>query len=98
MSSVNIKPEALRNRSQQIENLRQKDIESLTKIRALVLNLEEVWRGQAAEAYVNKYLSQQNNLNEFHNTLRDFVDLLNDAANKAESIDSELLGLVNKIS
>ena len=98
MSLVDIRPESVRSRAQQIESLRQSDMETLGKIRTLVLTLEDdVWKGRSEEAFVKKYLSQQNSISEFYNTLQEFVTLLNDASNKANSIDSELLGMVNRI-
>ena len=97
MALLDIRPEALQSRAQQIDSLRQSDIETLTKIRSLILNLEDTWKGQAAEAYVNKYLSQQNSLNEFYNTLQEFVSLLKEAAVQANSIEGELISAVNQI-
>ena len=97
MSLVDIRPELVRSRAQQIESLRQNDMETLRKIRTLVLTLEDVWKGRSEEVFVNKYLSQQNSISELYNTLQEFVTLLNDASNKANTIDSELLGMVNRI-
>ena len=97
MSSLDIRPESVRSRVRQIESLRQSDMETLGKIRTLVLTLDDVWRGRSEEAFVKKYLSQQNSISEFYNTLQEFVTLLNDASNKANSIDNELLSMVNRI-
>ncbi len=97
MSVLDIRTEAIRSRAQEIENIRQSDIEILGKIRTLVLTLDEIWKGQAEEAFVNKYLSQQASIDEFYNTLLEFTTLLRNAANRADSIDNELLGIVNRI-
>lgn len=97
MSLVDIRLDAVRSRAQEIEALRQSDMETLGKIRTLVLTLEETWRGRSEEAFVNKYLSQQGSINEFYNTLLEFTTLLKNAADRAESIDNELLGIVDRI-
>ena len=98
MSLIDIKSDAVRARAQEIEDLRQSDMETLGKVRALVLTLEEHWKGRSEEAFVNKYLSQQSNINEFYNTLLEFTNLLKNAADKADRIDIELLEFVNKIT
>ncbi len=97
MSLLQIMPSAVRDKAQQLETLRQTDMETLKKIRILIMGLEEHWKGQAQEAFVNKYLSQQNNLNEFYNTLEEFITLLNTASDRADNMDNELLSLVNNI-
>lgn len=97
MSLLNIMPNVVRDKAHQMEVLRQADMETLKKIRILILGLEEHWKGEAQEAFVNKYLSQQNSLNEFYNTLEEFIKLLESAANGADDMDNELLNMVNGI-
>ncbi len=97
MSLLDIRSESVRNRAQQIEVLRQSDMETLGKIRTLILTLDTVWKGKSEEAFVNKYLSQQNSITEFYNTLQEFVTLLSNASNRAERADRELLSIVNRI-
>ena len=92
-----IMPGEAKRAANELESLRQSDMELIRKSRAAVMSLNEVWKGTAEEAYVNKFLSQENSIAEFHNMLKEFVELLQHAADQAESVDSELLSIVNRI-
>lgn len=97
MTVLDIIPSTMRTNANNLESLRQQDMELIRKMRALVMSLNEVWKGSAEEAFVDNFMQHQNSMNEFYSSLEEFINVMNTACNKAEEADQELLSMVGKI-
>lgn len=97
MSRIHINTEALRIKARELETLRQKDMETLKQIRILILGLEDIWKGNSADSYLNAYLSRQNDLNDFYSSLAEFISVLNEAVSQADNAENELLSAIYRI-
>lgn len=90
MSQLQMSPDEMRGKANEVENLRQNDIEIMRKLRILVMGLSDSWTGDSQTAFVNKFVESQQTMNNFFQTLEDYINLLNDAASEGETADSDL--------
>lgn len=94
MSTIQIRPTELRSRANELENLRQTHLEIMKQLRILVMSLPDVWKGEAEEAFVSSYLSQNQTMTDLANTLEDYIQLAQKAADEIETKDQSLLAQV----
>lgn len=94
MSTIQIRPTELRSRANELENLRQTHLEIMKQLRILVMSLPDVWKGEAEEAFVSSYLSQNQTMTDLANTLEDYIQLAQKAADEIEAKDQSLLAQV----
>lgn len=94
MSTIQIRPAELRSRANELENLRQTHLEIMKQLRILVMSLPDVWKGEAEEAFVSSYLSQNQTMTDLANTLEDYIQLAQKAADEIETKDQSLLAQV----
>lgn len=94
MSTIQIRPAELRSRANELENLRQTHLEIMKQLRILVMSLPDVWKGEAEEAFVSSYLSQNRTMTDLANTLEDYIQLAQKAADEIEAKDQSLLAQV----
>lgn len=94
MSTIQIRPAELRSRANELENLRQTHLEIMKQLRILVMSLPDVWKGEAEEAFVSSYLSQNQTMTDLANTLEDYIQLAQKAADEIEAKDQSLLAQV----
>lgn len=97
MKLLMINKSALRSEASQMESLRQKDIETLKQLRILINGLSDSWKGEAQDALVAKFNERQADINEFLETMEDYITLVNNAASKAENLDARLKSMVYRI-
>ncbi len=61
----------------------------------LIMGLNEIWKGDAQDAFVAKYESMQTTFNNFSQMLEDYARLMNTAAQKLQETDQALQGTMN---
>ena len=64
-------------------------------MRALILGLNEIWKGEAQDALVAKYESMQSTFNNFSEMLESYAKLMDVSAKQLQETDE---GLKNVIS
>ena len=97
MKTFLITPSIMQSDASQMESLRQKDIETLKQLRILINGLSDSWKGEAQDALVAKFNERQADINEFLETMEDYITLVNTAASKAENLDARLRSMVYRI-
>ena len=91
MARLNISPSELRSRASELESQRQQ------RLRVCINNLPDIWQGAAADEFIQKFASANNQFNSFSDTLEKYIQLIQKAADNAESVDNELLSKVHRI-
>ena len=92
-----VNPEDLRRDALNLDEARQLDMAVMSKMRALVVELNSIWQGAAQAEYVAKFESMQPVFNAFYDLLKQFADVEKAAADEAERVDQELLSQINGI-
>lgn len=91
MATLSARPEELRTRANELEALRQQQLDIMKRLRILVMSLSDNWKGEAQEAFVQKFLSRNKDMNDLSGVLRQYITLAQQTADRAEAIDDDLL-------
>ena len=97
MSFLNVHPDVLDQRANELEQARKHDEELMRQMRTLVMNLDQVWQGESEKAFVNKFLSRQKDMNEMQTCLKGYIKEAHNAASEARKLDQALKKLVNNL-
>lgn len=97
MSLLQMRPEELIQRANEIEQLRQQHIELMKQFRIIILGLSEDWKGEAQEALVNKFINFGQTMGEMEETLGQYVLLAKDAAEETMSADQNLMRMIRQL-
>ena len=65
------------------------------KMRSLIMGLNEIWKGDAQTAFINKYESMQATFTNFSQMLEDYAKLMDTAAQKLQETDQALQSTMN---
>ncbi len=95
MALIQVTPELLNGKANDLRVLKGQHDEAMAKMRTLILGLNEVWKGDAQDAFVAKYESMQGTFNNFSQMLEEYAKLMNTAAAKLQETDTALQGTMN---
>ena len=97
MSVLYVKPAQLREQASELEALRLQHLQLMKEMRILVMNLSDIWQGEAQEAFLNSFLAQSRTMNDLDNTLTKYIAVTQRAAEEAESADRDLLRRIRAV-
>ncbi len=97
MSRIMMQPEQMRTNARELEALRQRHLQLMRQMRILMMNLSEIWKGEAQEALVRRFMNESQSINDLSATLEDYVELIHAAAGKIEDMERQLISKANKL-
>ena len=92
---IQVTPELLTSKAAELRGLKATHDETMAKMRTLITSLNDVWKGDAQAAYVNKYESMQSTFTSFSEMLEGYAKLMDTTSAKLQETDS---GLAQSIS
>ncbi len=95
MALIQVTPETLEQKASELRGYREEHLGTMEKIRSLVNGTNEIWRGEAQDAYVEKFRSMQNVFNNFSEMLEGYAKLMDVAAKEFRARDEELKNTMN---
>ena len=95
MALIQVTPDLLTAKSNELRGLKAQHDEAMAKMRTLILGLNEIWKGEAQDAFVAKYESMQPTFTNFSQMLEDYAKLMDTAALKLQETDVGLVGTMN---
>ena len=90
MAMIQITPESLRQNATSVMNYKEEHDQTIRKLAQLVRGLQDTWKGQAQDAFYQKFESMQQTFTQFSEMLKGFADNMNTAAQQLESTDQSL--------
>lgn len=90
MALIQVTPDLLTGKANELRGLKATHDENMTRMRSLIMGLNEIWKGDAQDAYVAKYESMQATFNSFSEMLENYAKLMDTAAQKMQETDSTL--------
>lgn len=96
MAIIQITPDILSSKATEVRTLRATHDETMTKLRTLVLSLNETWKGDAQDAFVAKFESMQSSFTAFSEMLESYSSLMDTAARELQSTDQALKSAMDK--
>ncbi len=95
MALIQVTPDLLTGKANELRGYKSQHDEAMSKMRALIMGLNEVWKGDAQNAFVAKYESMQATFNNFSQMLEDFAKLMDITAQKMGDVDQDLQTTMN---
>ena len=96
-STILVNPATMTEKSNQIRQYKEAHQEVMTKITNLVMNIGEVWQGDAQNAFISKFLSMQPVYDSFENALEEFATLMDKVAEEMKKTDEIGKNMINSI-
>lgn len=95
MALIQVTPDLLNGKANDLRTLRSQHDEAMSKMRTLIMGLNEVWKGDAQDAFVAKYESMQSTFTSFSQMIEDYAKLMNTAAQQLQETDQALQSTMN---
>ena len=95
MALIQVTPDLLNGKANDLRGLKSQHDEAMSKMRTLIMGLNEIWKGDAQDAFVAKYESMQATFTSFSQMLEDYAKLMNTAASKLQETDTALQATMN---
>lgn len=95
MALIQVTPDLLTGKATELRGLRSQHDENMAKMRTLIMGLNDIWKGDAQTAFVNKYEGMQSTFTQFSQMIEDYAKLMETAANKLQETDTSLAGTMN---
>ena len=87
MALIQVTPDLLTGKANELRGYKGQHDEAMSKMRTLVMGLNEIWKGEAQDAFVAKYESMQSTFNNFSQMLEDYARLMDMTAAKMQDAD-----------
>lgn len=97
MSQINAQPQRMHTAANELAALRRQHLNKMRQMRILINNLSEIWQSSAQDALAARFYRESRAMNELADTLEEYIRVLNDAADKMEQMDLDLLLQLNKL-
>lgn len=96
MSNIRVDAQTLHSKANEIRNLKATHDENMARMKTLVTTLSDVFEGQAATAYVNRFESMQPTFASFSEMIEEFAVALDGVATTFTDTDTTLAGSLGK--
>ena len=90
MAIIQVTPEVLNSKANEVRSLKSQHDDTMAKLRSLVLGLSETWKGEAQDAFVAKFESMQSSFTSFSEMLEGYAKLMDTAARELQNTDKSL--------
>ena len=90
MALIQVTPDLLTGKANELRTLKSSHDEAMSKMRTLIYGLNEIWKGDAQNAYVQKYESMQATFTNFSEMIEGYAKLMDTAAAKLQETDQSL--------
>lgn len=90
MAIIQVTPDLLTGKAQEVRGLRATHDETMAKLKSLVMGLNETWKGEAQSAFVAKFESMQASFTNFSEMLEGYAKLMDTTANEIRTTDQSL--------
>lgn len=90
MAVIQVTPETLRSKATDVRNYRSQHDDTMVRLKNLIYALNEIWKGEAQNAFISKYESMQSTFTNFSELLEGYAKLMDTAANELEATDQSL--------
>jgi len=90
MAVIQVSPELLTGKASDVRKLKAEQEAVMQRLTQLVLGLNEIWKGEAQDAFVAKYQSMESTFKNFAEMLEGYASLMDTASRELQSTDQTL--------
>lgn len=95
MAVIQVTPDLLESKANEVRSLKAQHDEVMTKMKNLVHSLNEQWKGEAQTAFVAKFDSMQPTFNNFSEMLEGYAKMMDTSAKTLRESDQALKASIN---
>ena len=95
MALIQVTPDLLNGKANELRTYKDQHDEAMSKMRNLIYGLNDVWKGEAQDAFLAKYESMQSTFTNFSQMLEDYAKLMDTAAQRLQETDQSLQATMN---
>ena len=95
MATIQVTPDMLSGKANELRGLKANHDEAMAKMRTLIMSLNEIWKGEAQTAYINKYESMQATFTSFSEMIEGYAKLMDTTATTMQEQDAALAGQIS---
>ncbi len=97
MALIQVTPSLLRDKAKELRNLKSQHDDTMNKIKSMVNGINDQWKGEAMQAYVDKYNGMESTFKQFSEMLEKFALLMDSSANDLEQADQGAKNRINQV-
>ena len=90
MALIQVTQDLLNGKANELRGYKDQHDDAMAKMRALIMGLNEVWKGDAQDAFLAKYEGMQSTFTNFSQMLEDYAKLMDTAAQRMQETDQSL--------
>lgn len=95
MALIQVTPDLLRGKATELRGIKDEHDQAMARMKTLILGLNEIWKGEAQDAFVEKYNSMQATFTNFSQLVEDYAGLMDTTANSMQQTDESLKSAIN---
>ena len=95
MAVIKVSPDMLQSRASEVRGFRSDHEQTIQRLTNLINGLNDVWTGDAQNAFVERYRSMEATFKNFSEMLEGYAKLMDTAANQLRETDQSLKGTMN---
>lgn len=95
---IKIVPERVKEEADKIRDCREQHIDLMDRLTNLVINLGDIWEGQAYDAFSSSYKEIQKEILKFAEALENYAAKMDDVSNRMINTDQALASKINSLS
>lgn len=94
---IQLSADTLRSKASDVRSYRAEHDEVMAKLKTLVYALNEIWKGEAQDAFLQKYESMQSTFTSFSELLEAYAKSMDTTAAEFEAKDQALKSTINNM-
>ena len=95
---IKIIPERVKEEAGKVRECREKHIDLMDRLTKLVINLADLWEGQAFDTFSSNYKEMQKEISKFGEVLESYAAEMDDVSNRMQNADQILASKINSLS
>ena len=95
MALIQVTPDLLNGKATELRGIKDEHDQAMARMRTLILGLNEIWKGEAQDAFVARYESMQNTFNSFSQMIEEYAQLMNTTAQNMQETDSQTASTIS---
>ena len=95
MALIQVTPDLLNGKATELRGIKDEHDQAMARMRTLILGLNEIWKGDAQDAFVARYESMQTTFQNFSQMIEDYAQLMNTTAQNMQETDQQTASTIS---
>ena len=95
MALIQVTPDLLHGKATELRSIKDDHDQAMARMKTLILGLNEIWKGEAQDAFVQKYQSMESTFTSFSQMVEDYAALMDTTATSMQERDESLASTIN---